>query len=68
MKKPFDSRQMAGKAFAFAGFVFLLANAVSYLSGTGSRGSFVPIGIALVVIGAAISRSGNKAPAKRKIK
>lgn len=46
--------------FAGAGVVFLLANAIQYLTGTRTTSAFAAIGIALVVIGAAIVKSVKK--------
>jgi hypothetical protein len=53
-------RKTAGLMFAGAGAVFLLANAIQYLSGVSTTSPFAPIGIALVVIGAAIAKSAKK--------
>jgi len=53
-------RRTAGRMFAGVGLVFLLLNAIQYLTSTRTTRPFVTIGIALVVIGAAIVKSGKK--------
>lgn len=53
-------KKTAGLMFAGAGVVFLLHDAIHYLGGTPTASPFGPIGIALVVIGAAIVKSGRK--------
>lgn len=50
----------AGLMFVVAGMVFLVGNAIQYLSGASTARPFAAIGIALVVIGVGIARSGKK--------
>ena len=53
-------KRTAGLMFAVAGMIFLSLYAIQYLTGTRTTGALVPVGIALVIIGAGIVKSGKK--------
>jgi len=50
----------AGLMFVCGGVVFLVLSAIQYFSGRPTAAAFFPIGIAAVIIGVAIGKSGEK--------